>query len=165
MVLRSISFHVASELQTYWTQNYGFSTISFMFYFTLQRYKTTLAMVSPLHFKHIGRQTYRWLLYHFAHTSITSSWTKTNKRRRTKWMIFVSQELRRITGSGDKTTQYENPIKQGQRGSNRATFGPRWGQRIVWWFGACNARPVSITIEARLDGATALECVTLTVLV
>ena len=137
-------------------------------FLTLQRYKTTLAMVSPLHFKHIGRQTYRWLLYHFAHTSITSNWTKTNKRRRTKWMIFVSQELRRITGSGDKTTQYENPIKQGQRGSNRATFGPRWRQRTVWelhwWFGACNAPPVSITIEARLDGAV-LECITLTVFV
>ena len=58
MVLRSISFHVASELQTYWTQNYGFSTISFMFYFTLQRYKTTLAMVSPQHFEHIERKTY-----------------------------------------------------------------------------------------------------------
>ena len=143
-------------------------TISFMFYFTLQQYIKDHISYGVASTFQTDRTTKLWLLYHFAHTSITSNWTKTNKRRRTKWMIFVSQELRRITGSGDKTTQYKNPIKQGQRGSNRATFGPGWRQRTVWelhwWFGACNAPPVSITIEARLDGAV-LECITLTVLV
>ena len=39
---------------------------------------------------------------------------KDKQKKNNKMDEFVSEELRRITGFGDKTTQYKNPIKQGQ---------------------------------------------------